>query len=405
MKHTLTRRDFIKGATVFSAIGVAPQFLTDVVYGASPLVNGDKDGRILVVVQLSGGNDGLNTVVPYSDDAYYRARPHLALKRDQILTINNDVGLHYRLKDLARLYDDGQLAIIQGVGYPNPDRSHFRSMEIWHTASDSDEYLSRGWIGRYFDNNCSGSTRPQVGVALGNERPQAFEGERGLGIAFTDPQQYGWRAGKGRDNLHNFNRLNAQVKNTSSSLDFLQHVTSDAILSSHEVHKAAERIGGFSGNWRGDPLLIVSQLIRADLQTRIYYVSFGSFDTHTNQISAQRLLLERFGKSLGRFQDALRQDGNAGRVLTMVFSEFGRRVTQNASGGTDHGTAAPMFLAGDNVRPGLHGAQPSLTDLDHGDLKFSTDFRSVYATILKEWFKVDTRPVLYDSFPTMELIT
>lgn len=408
MRFDLTRRDFLKTAAVFSALGVAPQFLTRTVEGATLSIEGFKDDRVLVVVQLGGGNDGLNTLVPYSNDAYYRARPKIGLKADGLLRINDDIAFNSRLEGLMRLYDNAQLAIVQGVGYPNPERSHFRSMEIWQTASDTDEYLSTGWIGRYFDHACSGAARPQAGVAIGKERPQAFEGRKGYGVAFENPETFGWQPGRGADTPAAFASLNdtSLPDEGNANIDFLRHVTSNAIMSSQEVQEAAHKAhaGRQAGRSLVGQLETVAALIRADLQTRIYYLSAGGFDTHANQRGQHDSLLGSVGNALHAFQDRLRKDGTAGRVTTMVFSEFGRRVEENRSGGTDHGTAAPMFLFGDKVRPGLHGAYPSLTDLDEGDLKHTVDFRRVYATVLKDWLAVKPKTVLGHDFPTLGVI-
>ncbi len=410
MNVIISRRGFLKGAAMFSSIGLAPAFLAHTAESVSAEavpIAGFKDGRILVVVQLGGGNDGLNTLVPWSDDAYYRARPTLGLKKERLVRITDDLAANDKLTDLMKLYDQGQVGIVQGVGYPNPDRSHFRSMEIWHTASDSDEFLSRGWIGRYFDNCCSGTARPQAGVSLGKDRPQAFDGEKGVGVAFEDPTNFGWKPGKATDTAEKFEKINAASAKKNDTLDFLRHTTSNAIMSSYEVKEAAQRAGyGKNGQKPNakDPLQTVAALIRGDLQTRIYYVSAGGFDTHANQIATQDGLLERFSQSVARFQQTLEADGNADRVVTMVFSEFGRRVGQNASGGTDHGTAAPMFVIGKNVKAGLHGAAPSLTDLDDGDLKYGVDFRSVYASILQDWFEVESEKILHRNHVPLPII-
>lgn len=400
----ISRRSFLKNAAVVSALGVAPRFLTRVAEGATPPIGGFKDDRVLVVVQLGGGNDGLNTVVPYGDDQYYRLRPNLGLAKDEILRIDDYVGFNKQLNHLMHLYDAGELAIVQGVGYPNPDRSHFRSMEIWHTASDADEYLSAGWIGRYFDNCCSGSARPQVGVAVMPERPQAFEGKQGFGVAFQNPHRFGWVEGQGADTKANFEALNAQVPAYNDTLDFLRHTTSNAVKSSDEVREAARGAGIKMNPGKGQELQTVAALIRAGLDTRIYYVAASGFDTHANQRGQHANLLGGVGKALGEFQDTLKRDGTADRVTTLVFSEFGRRVEENASGGTDHGTAAPVFLIGSRITPGLVGKSPSLTDLDSGDLKYTTDFRSVYATILRDWFEVEPAVVLGREFEPLPLI-
>lgn len=402
MHIQISRRSFLKSAALFSSIGVAPEFLVRAASGASPAIQGFKDDRVLVVLQLGGGNDGLNTIVPSSDDAYYRARPTIGLKKERLIRISDELSMNDKLAKLKGLYDDGKLAIVQGVGYPNPDRSHFRSMEIWHTASNSDEYLGTGWIGRYFDNCCSGSARPHAGLALGKERPQAFDGGRGIGIACENPATFGWQEGKGADSLDNFETINSGKAKTAS-LDFLRHVTSDAILSAGEVREAAKTAGIKSGGDRM-PMQTVAGLIRGGLQTRIYYVSVGGFDTHAGQVGRQDNLLERVSTGLAEFQATLESDGTADRVTTLVFSEFGRRVGENASAGTDHGTAAPMFLMGKSVKPGLHGVTPSLTDLDNGDLKFTTDFRGVYASVLEDWFGVESRTVLGHSFDRLDIV-
>lgn len=402
---TIARRDFLKGAVLFSAMGVAPAFLTRAVTGAQPAIAGFRDDRVLVVIQLGGGNDGLNSVVPYGDDAYYRVRPTLGLRPERVLKLDDYLGLNDKLTGLKALYDDGLLGLIQGVGYPNPDRSHFRSMEIWHTASESDEYLGTGWIGRYFDNSCSGSARPQAGVAVMESQPQAFGGDKGFGIAFDSPDGYGWTPGRGADTLENFERINSVPADPGSTLDFLRHTTSNAIMSAAEVQEATRR-GGFrsAGGRQQDPLELVAALIRGGLETRIFYVAVSGFDTHANQAGQHDRLLELCGNRIKAFQDTLRRDGTADRVLTMVFSEFGRRVAENGSRGTDHGTAAPMFLIGQGVKPGLHGAAPSLTDLSQGDLKHSTDFRAVYASVLDGWFHTDPKLVLRQSFEPLPII-
>lgn len=401
MNIQLSRRSFLKSAAVLSTIGAAPAFLTHAAMGDAPVIRGFDDGRILVVVQLGGGNDGLNTVVPYADDAYYRARPNIGLRGDRLMKLDDHLALNNRLNGFKELYDGGKLGIIQGVGYPNPDRSHFRSMEIWHTASDSDEFLGRGWIGRYFDNYCSGTGRPQAGVAIDKERPQAFDGDKGIGVAFERPEQFGWRVGSGEANEANFKRMNSGATN-NDTLDFLRHTTANALTSSVEVQEAARR-AKLQVNPRL-PLQTVAGLIRGGLQTRIYYASTSGFDTHANQLGQHDNLLQRAGDQILQFQRTLERDGTADQVVTLVFSEFGRRVRENASGGTDHGTAAPMFVVGKNIKPGIHGQTPSLTRLDDGDLIHTTDFRGVYTSVLKDWFKVDPYSVVHGDFAPVPVI-
>ncbi|MBI2423600.1 MAG: DUF1501 domain-containing protein [Candidatus Hydrogenedentes bacterium] len=403
----LTRRQFLHNVAVLSAVGVAPRFLTAAAEETVNAIQGFKDDRILVVVQLGGGNDGINTVVPYGDDTYYRMRPKLGLKGDQLLRLNDYAALHGKMRGFMELYDAGKLGIIQGVGYPNPNRSHFRSMEILHTATDSEIYSGTGWIGRYFDNTCSGEARPQAGVAIAAERPQAFDSERGYGISTLNPAKFGWDAGKSVDTEANFKALNQPNPTDNSTLDFLRHTSTNALMSSHEVQEAARK-GQVEELARGrgklNQLAMIAGLIRGGLATRIYYVDTSGFDTHANQLGAHENLLGTVSKLLSEFQAQLESDGTADRVTTLVFSEFGRRVQENGSGGTDHGTAAPMFLMGKHIKPGLHGAYPSLTDLDDGDLKFTTDFRAVYASILNQWFDTDPTKIIQGNFASLPLL-
>ncbi len=390
----LSRRTFLQSTAVYSAMGMAPRFLTE---AAAATIGGFKDDRVLVVIQLAGGNDGLSTLVPHTDDAYHNARPRLGLKKERLLKLTDDLAFNSKMAGLKGLYDGGDLAVIQGVGYPNPNRSHFRSTEIWQTASGSNQFLGTGWVGRYFDNNCSGTARPQVGLALTKERPQAFDSKKGHGIATENPDRFGWQPGK--EDPDAFGRLN-YGKIGPSTLDFLRHTAHNAMSSSEEV-KAAAKLGKAKGTQpRGafPQLDTIASLIRGGLSTRVYFVKTGGYDTHANQTAAHDRLMENLSSALVRFQTQLKKDGTADRVATMVFSEFGRRVKENGSGGTDHGTAAPMFLMGKGVKAGLYGDTPSLTDLDRGDLKFTTDFRGVYSSVLKDWLKVDPKTVLGKKF-------
>lgn len=406
----ISRRNFMKGMAVFSGIGLAPKFLTDAYADPAQAIQGFNDDRVLVVVQLGGGNDGLNTVVPFEDDLYHRARPRIGLKSDKIIKLNDLVGFNDALKPIMPFFEQGELAVIQGVGYPNPDRSHFRSMEIWHTGSDADKFLGDGWIGRYFDNNCNGSAQPQVGLALDPDRPQAFGSALGYGVATTDPAKFGWAAGKGADTEAAFRALNGGSGAHNPTLDFLRHTTTAAVDSSEEVRAAAKKgnitvpIKGGRYN-RVNQLDTVAGLIRGGLATRIYYVSISGFDTHANQTGKHAQLLGSVAGSLARFQEQLEKDGTADRVTTMVFSEFGRRVNENGSGGTDHGTAAPMFLLGKSVKGGVHGTAPNLGDLDGGDLKYGTDFRQVYTSLLEDWLHADPLKVLDQRFDKLPLLS
>lgn len=419
-----TRRQFLNtGLTLASASIAAPYFLQRSALALprptsllSSLAGVEQD-RVLVVVQLSGGNDGLNTVIPFRDDAYYRSRQTIGVARDQVLALSSraDLGLHPQMTGIKRLFDDGLCAIVQGVGYPNPNRSHFKSMDIWHTADTSG--TGDGWLGRYFDAECCGEgagengqpdSRPQPGIAIGSEAPLAMQGRQIKPIAFESEDLFRWTGQDVHASLKApydeiVNRGISGNVDPNSNAAFLIRTALDAQVSSEQIRKAVRQqpLVQYPRTQLGRQLAMVGAMIRAGLPTRVYYVSHGGFDTHSGQGGANgrhAQLLQQFSQAIAAFYDDLREQQNDGRVLTMSFSEFGRRVAQNASGGTDHGTAAPMFLFGPMVQPGLLGAPPSLTDLDNGDLKYTTDFRSVYAGILANWMLADPMAILDGNF-------
>jgi uncharacterized protein (DUF1501 family) len=441
MKPTLqTRRKFLRTSMLgAAATWTLPVFLEKTFFALDALaadaltqtVTG-KDGTILVVLQMAGGNDGLNMIVPFADDVYHRARPRLSLPADQILKIDNYVGLNPKLAGLKSLYDEGHVAIVQGVGYPNPNRSHFRSTEIWQTASDADRTLSDGWLGRYFD-NCCGGADPTVGVAIGEETPQAFAAKNPTGVTFSRPEQFRFRPSE-PDGGHmsaeemlfrqlnetasgeeavaapdgaSVGAINGKTKSDLSTLDFLQRTALDAQLSSDKILAIARKSKSTVTYPQGQlaaSLNIIARMIGGGLPTRVYYASQGGFDTHAGQINAHQRLMTEFNDAVAAFVTDLKQQGNFDRVLLMTFSEFGRRVQENANGGTDHGAAAPMFVLGGAIKPGLFGKYPSLTDLDHGDLKFNTDFRSVYGTVLDRWLKAPSQTVLGRKFSALQIV-
>ncbi|GAB4168685.1 MAG: DUF1501 domain-containing protein [Terrimicrobiaceae bacterium] len=372
-----------------------------------------KDHSILVILQLAGGNDGLNTVVPFADDAYRAARPKLAIASRDVLKINDATGLHPSLAGLRGLYDDGHLAVIQGVGYPNPNRSHFRSTDIWQTASDADVVESHGWVGRYFDACCSGED-PEVGIAISRQEPLAFSGKNRQGLAFQSPgglefrndmepagmQEVTESAGGSIDMLPGSSA-------SASPADFLRRVALNATMSSDKIRDVTSRFhptAPFPKNRLGSSLELVSRLIAGSMPTRVYYVSQGGYDTHSNQSGSHSRLLAELDAALTAFTNEMKAQGNLDRVLLMTFSEFGRRVAENASGGTDHGAAAPLFVIGGSTQAGIHGPSPDLTRLDRGDLIHSTDFRSVYATILESWLKTRPDTILKGKFPTLPFL-
>jgi uncharacterized protein (DUF1501 family) len=324
------------------------------------------------------------------------------------------------------------LALIQGVGYPNPNRSHFRSTEIWQTASDADRNESEGWLGRYFDSCCQGAD-PAVGVAIGGQTPQAFASSPPMGVAFSDPEQFRYMSesasdpktaeifmremndpnsgvghGNGMENSGgSIGMIDGSPDEGGSTLEFLQRTALGAQMSSDKILEITRKTKShvdYPRTQLGNSLNLISRLIAGGLPTRVYYVSQGGFDTHSNQLPSHDRLMTDLSGSLTSFVSDLKAQGNLSRVLMISFSEFGRRVAENASGGTDHGAAAPLFVLGGGVKPGLYGRAPSLTDLNDGDLKFNTDFRSVYATALEKWLGAPSEQVLGRKYPLLPFI-
>ncbi len=440
MKNDLTlrtRREFLRSTVLGGALSwTVPAFLANTFSAlqseaadkATQVVTGH-DSTILVVLQMAGGNDGLNTVVPHTNDYYHRARPKIGLSEKQVLTLNDEVSLNSNLAGFKELYDAGQLSVIQGVGYPNPNRSHFRSTEIWQTACDSDRFEKYGWLGRYFDNTCDGC-EPTVAVNIGRQMPQAFDAKHPKGVSLDNPQNYRFispekaKAGEMSSAEDSFRKLNqpeedmaensggtisaihGPARHNGSVLDFLERTALDAQVSSDKIRAIASRSDNkatYPQSQLGNALKLVGKLIGGGLPTRIFYVSQGGYDTHTNQPGAHDRLLKDLGDSVKAFVQDMKGQGNMSRVMLMTFSEFGRRVSENASSGTDHGAAAPMFVVGDKVKAGLLGRYPSLApgDLFQGDLKFSVDFRSVYAGILENWLKTKSELILGKKFPPL----
>ena len=417
-----TRREFLTGGLTFlSAAGTLPIFLgntASVLADPGPRRKKRDDSKpILVVIQLAGGNDGLNTVVPYQQDAYYKHRPSLAIPKKDVLKLGQGVGLHPAATGLKSLFDDGMLAIVQGVGYPNPNRSHFTSTDIWNTA-DPNLKIHEGWLGRYFDACCAGSDpgpEPIEGIALTKETPLAMQGDRFVPLSFENPDALTWRAGQRDDRAAAaFRKLNNIGAASGDDHDdepvlarYLQRAALKAQVGADEIRAATGHSAGGRPRGRSQldrSLQLVARMIAADLPTRVYYVSMGGFDTHTGQAGRQQRLLKELGDGLKSFVDTLKKDKLLERVLIMSFSEFGRRVEQNASGGTDHGEAAPMFVVGSKLRAGLHEKHPSLSKLHRGDLSFGCDFRRVYASVLRDWLKVRPETVLRGKYAPLRLI-
>jgi uncharacterized protein (DUF1501 family) len=441
-----TRRSFLKSTAWGGGLGsTVPAFLAATVdhlqaenHGRDVAPGTGKDSPVLVVVQLAGGNDGLNTVVPLGNDHYHKARPKLGLEAKTIRKIREDVGFHPALRGFEELHDDGHLAIVQSVGYPNPNRSHFRSTDIWMTATDSNRFSNSGWIGRYFDNACNGCPAT-VGLAVGRQSPLAFAARHPKGIALENPESFrftdldGKTDGEKKGSGTFYRRMNSSFDdaplgdpaNTGGSiamldgtaspqpgdspLDFLERTALDAQVSSDRIRAIADRVRNalpYPASKLANDLRLVARLIAGGLGTRVYYVSQGGYDTHTNQSGAHQRLLGVLGDAMAAFVKDLKALGQSDRVLVMTFSEFGRRVVENGNAGTDHGAAAPLFLAGTRVKAGWHGKPPALdpASLQNGDIRYSTDFRSVYASILEQWLHADSSTVLGTAFPILPLV-
>jgi uncharacterized protein (DUF1501 family) len=399
----ITRRRFLRhGLAGVSLAATAPHFLD---LGARAFAGPPGEpGRVLVVLQLSGGNDGLSTVVPWADAAYHANRNASAIPGKEVLDLDGHIGLHPALTGFRDLFADGRLAVVQGAGYPNPNRSHFKSMDIWHTGDLEGRRRPTGWLGRAIDSCCPADAGPELVVNLGESIPYALEARVHKPVAFDNAASYRW-AGNPRD-ADEFEELNGEAHG-GDAVSWLHRVAVDARASSDRIRSAATGYrpkGDYPGTGLARDLRTVAALIAAGLDTRVYYVSFGGFDTHNNQRARHDNLMREWNGAVSAFLAALDAQGLSDRVLLMSFSEFGRRVRENGSAGTDHGVAGPMFLFGKGVRGGLHAEHPSLTDLDQGDLKMRVDFRSVYAAVLERWLGADPSMVLGARFEPLPVL-
>lgn len=379
--------------------------------------DGDGNERILVVVQLSGGNDGLNTVVPYSDDAYRAVRPKLAIATSDVLKCDDAVGFHPSLKAMRELLDDGKLAVVQNVGYDQPNRSHFESMDIWHTCRRKGEARPDGWLGRFLDSKAIQAGGDVPALHLGQEQqPLAIASNKVHVPTVRDLSEFQLQ---GRNRMALRSILHASVATEMSHrakdsgepndlLNFLQSSATSALESSQRVTDAAGVYNSdatYPETELGMKLRTIAQLIDAGLATRIYYVQLDGFDTHAQQPATHAILLRQWSEAVSALIRDLGARGHADRVCVMTFSEFGRRVAENASEGTDHGAAGPMFLCGGGVKAYIFGKHSSLNDLQDGDLKHDIDFRQVYASVLSSWLGADPSPIIGGNFATLPLFS
>jgi len=384
------RKEFLQVGSLATASFMVPKFLK-----AFERVDRVPPGnRVTVILQLSGGNDGLNTVIPVRNDIYYRDRPRLGIQRASSLTLTDEVALHPALSALRELYDDGNLGILNNVGYPNPDRSHFRSMDIWQTGSESTEYITTGWLGRYLDAQCHGCDKPTYALEIDDVLSLALKGENSKAIAMKDPKRL-----FGTSNEKFFRDVLKDHKNDGEeTVDYLYKTMSETLSSANYIFQQSKLHPSsteYPKTELGNGLKTIASLIFSDINTKVYYISLGSFDTHVNQQMQQQRLFTELSDAVRAFASDLKRNNRFNDVLMFTFSEFGRRVSQNASGGTDHGTANNMFLIGGALKQkGIINPMSDLTDLDKGDLKYQIDFKTVYATVLKNWLDADDTAIL-----------
>ena len=417
-KTNNSRRDFLKvglgGLGMISLGGAVPMLVPRMAFADQTLGTQVSGDNVLVIVQLSGGNDGLNTVVPFGNDDYHKARPRLALKKDEhgLHDIGDGFALNKGLRGFKSLYDAGNLAVVHGTGYPQANRSHFESMAVWHTA-DPSRSDPKGWLGHYLDHMARG-TQPDAlsAINIGDEVPQALVNEGPPVPSIQNLGEFGLRfddrTGFDRKLEDEIVREMAAASYDDPKLNYFARQANNAIVSADEIRRVAERYeadANYPGGL-GERLKLIARLISGEFGTRVFYCQIGGFDTHANQMQQHENLLQQVGDSIKAFYDDLGAKGLAGKVTTMVFSEFGRRVGQNDSQGTDHGAAGPMFVVGPKVVGGQFGPPPSLApdQRDNGDLKHTVDFRRVYATLLDGWLNADSKAVLKNAYEHLPLI-
>lgn len=373
----MNRRNFLSLTGTFTGgMLILPEFLH--AFGSqNSLVIGE---QCLVFIQLNGGNDGLNTFIPYENPLYYDLRPKISINKNEVIGKNKGMAFHPSLKDFAQIQQNGDLSVIQNVGYPEPVRSHFRSQEIWQTATDSNKYLNEGWLGRYLDLQCN-EHQPTAGINLDSIDNLALKGVEPNSITVKDPNRFKIRTDK-EDNVK---------LSDNPQLDFVRKIANSVTEGSDEIQKALTKSSSemsYPKTGLAKNLEWISRLIKGNLNSKVYYTSLGGFDTHDNQLDIHKRKLSELNDAVFSFYQDLKNAKLMQNVTIVVFSEFGRRVKDNGNG-TDHGTAAPMFIIGGNTKGTIIGQNPNLSDLDNGDLKHQIDFRSVYASLLKEKMSFD----------------
>jgi len=395
----MKRREFIKQTSLASSVVFVPNFVNAFDSILQPSLGHKK----LVIIQLDGGNDGLNTIVPFKNDIYYKNRPTLAIKGNDLIKATDELGFHSSLKPLKRLYDKGYVSIINNVGYPNPNRSHFRSMDIWQTASNT-KSLTSGWIGRYLDVY---GNKPYDAIQVDESLSLAMKGETLSAIATNDAKRL-FRTSQ-EPYFKQIIKHNNDSHLSEHNLGYLYKTLIAAESSAKHIYDISRTFSSkqtYPNSNFAKQLKTTAEFINSGLETKVYYTSLNGFDTHANQVNAQSRLLSQYAEALESFVTDLKQNGTFKDTLILTFSEFGRRVKQNAANGTDHGTANNVFIIGENLQTqGFYNELASLNDLDeNGDLKFEVDFRTIYATILSKWLNVDDEEILNHTFEQLNFI-
>lgn len=396
-----SRKSFLQTTTLATASLMLPKFLKAFEGNAVNFV--PQGNKVVVVLQLSGGNDGLNTIIPITNDIYYKERPRLAIEKAKAITLTDEAGIHPELKGLANIYNAGGMAVLNSVGYPNPDRSHFRSMDIWHSASQANEYVNTGWVGRYLDAQCAGCDKPTQALELDDVLSLALKGNNEKGLAFKDPKRL-----LNSSNTPFFKELNQAHQHQEAPIDYLYKTMASTLSSASYIYKQSiihPTKATYPNTELGKSLKTIANLIFSNINTKVYYVSLGSFDTHVNQQPQQNRLFKELNDAVESFVNDLKENNRFNDVLLMSFSEFGRRVGQNASGGTDHGTANNMFLiSGGLKKQGILNSLPNLTNLKDGDLQHEVDFKDVYATVLNKWLSANDQEILNGKYKYLDFI-
>ncbi len=398
----LTRRELLERSAILSLSPAIPAFLAQTARAADV----ERDRRVLVVVQLDGGNDGLNTLVPFRDENYARLRPQLKLTTDKLIKLNDDVALHPAMSAMGKLFDAGRLSVIQNVGYPNPNRSHFVSMAIWQSALlDTASHGQYGWLGRALDVQAPRQAGPHAVYAGSGSPPVTLWGRKTEIATLNSLEEMALVAPV------ELLRTTSQVAGGDADLLLSvaraseQAFTTAERLSSLTKAPAEKSAAAYPGSQLAANLKLVAALLKSDSQARVFYTLQSGYDTHATQANTHYGLLRDFSEGVGAFLRDMDASGLGERVLVLAFSEFGRRAAENASGGTDHGAAGPVFVAGPRLVQGIHGTAPNLTDLDEGDVKMRIDFRQLYASILDRWLDVPSAQILSGNFEPLPLLS